>query len=129
MLIFPFSKSSFQNRFCITIKFSIIFKESSVSSEQNMFLNFYHHHFLIFTFSLPSFQNHFCITMKFSNIFSESSQFHLNKISLKESSIILNFTFSMSSFQNRFCIKIKFLGASLTNYPNLKSEKSAKQIG
>ena len=33
MLIFTFSMSSFQNRFCITIKFSIIFEESSVSSE------------------------------------------------------------------------------------------------
>ena len=32
----------------------------------------------------------------------------------------------MSSFQNHFCIKIKFLVASLTNCPNLKTEKTAK---
>ena len=68
MLIFTFSMSSFQNRFCITIKFSIIFqnlhsffwtqlvfKESSIM--------------LIFTFSISSFQNHFYIMIKFSIIF------------------------------------------------------------
>ena len=99
--------SSFQNRFCITIKFSIIFqnlhsffwtqlvfKESSIM--------------LIFTFSISSFQNSFCITIKFSIIFQNLHSFFWTRLVFKESSIILIFIFSISSFQNYFCIMIKF---------------------
>ena len=99
--------SSFQNRFCITIKFSIIFEDSSQFPLNKICFKIFIIT-LIFTFSMSSFQNRFCITIKFSIIFQNLHSFFWTQLVFKESSIMLIFTFSISPFQNHFCIMIKF---------------------